>query len=218
MAVKSVQDLLIDELRDIYHAEQQLVKALPKMAKAATSDKLRQAFEHHLQETNGHVERLDQVFEKLDTRARGKRCEAMQGLIEEAKELMDEIKTPEVLDVGADHRRAEGRALRDLGLRHGLRARRGARPEGGRAAARQDPRRGEAGRPEAQSDRAVRGQSEGAQSRRLRDAPEVPDERAGDALAGSLLPLAPLTSRGSGEALLSERRPKPIFCLATAGP
>ncbi len=99
MAVKSVQDLLIDELRDIYHAERQLVKALPKMAKAATSDKLRQAFEHHLQETNGHVERLDQVFDKLGKPARGQRCEAMQGLIEEAQELMDEISTPEVLDV-----------------------------------------------------------------------------------------------------------------------
>lgn len=98
MAVKSVQDLLVNELRDIYHAEKQLVKALPKMAKAAKSDKLRQAFEDHLQETKGQVERLEQVFEKLDTRSRSKPCEAMEGLIEEAKEMMDEIKTPEVLD------------------------------------------------------------------------------------------------------------------------
>jgi ferritin-like metal-binding protein YciE len=98
MAVKSVQDLLVDELRDIYHAEKQLVKALPKMAKAAKSAKLRQAFEDHLQETKGQVERLEQVFEKLDTRSRSKPCEAMEGLIEEAKEMMDEIKTPEVLD------------------------------------------------------------------------------------------------------------------------
>ena len=93
MSLKSVQDLLIDELRDIYHAEQQLVKALPKMAKAAKSDKLRQAFEHHLEETRGQVERLEQVFDKLDTRSRGKPCQAMQGLIEEAKEMMEEIKT-----------------------------------------------------------------------------------------------------------------------------
>ena len=100
MAVNSVQELLIDELRDIYHAEKQLVKALPKMAKASKSDQLRQAFEHHLEETNGHVERLEEVFEKLGKGARGKRCEAMQGLIEEAQELIDEIKTPEVLDVG----------------------------------------------------------------------------------------------------------------------
>ena len=63
MAVKSVQDLLIDELRDIYHAEKQLVKALPKMVKAAKSDQLRQAFEHHLEETRGQVERLEMVFE-----------------------------------------------------------------------------------------------------------------------------------------------------------
>jgi len=99
MALNSVQDLLIDELRDIYHAEQQLVKALPKMAKAAKSDQLRQAFQHHLEETNGQVERLQQVFEKLGARARGQRCEAMQGLIEEANEMMDEISTPEGLDV-----------------------------------------------------------------------------------------------------------------------
>ncbi len=99
MTLNTVQDLLIDELRDIYHAEQQLLKALPKMAKAAKSDQLRHAFEHHLEETNGQVERLQQVFEKLGARARGQRCEAMAGLIEEAREMMDEITTPEVLDV-----------------------------------------------------------------------------------------------------------------------
>jgi ferritin-like metal-binding protein YciE len=100
MAVKSVNDLLLDELRDIYHAEKQLVKALPKMAKKAKSQQLRQAFEHHLEETKGQVDRLEQVFEKLDARSRGKRCEAMEGLVEEAQEMMDEITTPEVLDAG----------------------------------------------------------------------------------------------------------------------
>jgi ferritin-like metal-binding protein YciE len=98
MAVKSVNDLLIDELQDIYHAEKQLVKALPKMAKKAKSDQLRQAVEHHLEETKGHVQRLEQVFEKLDAKPRAKKCEAMEGLIEEAEELMGEIATPEVLD------------------------------------------------------------------------------------------------------------------------
>jgi ferritin-like metal-binding protein YciE len=98
MAVKSVNDLLLNELRDIYHAEKQLVKALPKMAKKAKSDELRQAFEHHLEETKGQVDRLEQVFEQLDARSSGKRCEAMEGLIEEAKEMMEDIKTPEVLD------------------------------------------------------------------------------------------------------------------------
>jgi ferritin-like metal-binding protein YciE len=98
MAVKTTRDLLIDEMRDLYHAEKQLVKALPKMAKAATTDKLRQAFEHHLEETKGQIERLDQAFDKLDARSSGKRCEAMEGLIDEAKEMIEEIKTPEVLD------------------------------------------------------------------------------------------------------------------------
>lgn len=98
MAVKTVQDLLVEELRDIYHAEKQLVKALPKMAKSSKSAKLRQAFESHLEETKGQVERLETVFEKLEVPARAKRCEAMVGLIEEAQEMMEEIKTPEVLD------------------------------------------------------------------------------------------------------------------------
>jgi ferritin-like metal-binding protein YciE len=98
MAVKSVNDLLMDELQDMYHAEKQLVKALPKMAKKAKSDKLRQAVEHHLEQTKGHVQRLEQVFEQLDARPRAKKCEAMEGLIAEAEELMGEITTPEVLD------------------------------------------------------------------------------------------------------------------------
>jgi ferritin-like metal-binding protein YciE len=98
MTVKTTRELLIGELRDIYHAENQLVKALPKMAKAAKAAKLRQAFEHHLEETKGQVERLERVFAQLDVRSSGKRCEAMEGLIEEAKEMIEEIKTPEVLD------------------------------------------------------------------------------------------------------------------------
>jgi ferritin-like metal-binding protein YciE len=98
MAVKSVNDLLLDELRDIYHAEKQLVRALPKMAKKAKSDELRRAIEDHLEETKGQVERLDQVFQQLDARSSGQRCEAMEGLIEEAKEMMEEVTTPEVLD------------------------------------------------------------------------------------------------------------------------
>jgi ferritin-like metal-binding protein YciE len=98
MPVKSVQDLLLNELRDIYDAEKQLVRALPKMAKASSSEQLRQAFQDHLEETKKQIERLEQTFEQLDTRTRGKRCEAMHGLIEEASENMEEIKTPEVLD------------------------------------------------------------------------------------------------------------------------
>lgn len=98
MAVTTSQELLVDELQDILHAEKQLVKALPKMAKAAHSDKLRQAFEHHLEETKGQVERLEQIFQKLGEKATAKRCEAMEGLIAEGEEMISEIKTPEVLD------------------------------------------------------------------------------------------------------------------------
>jgi ferritin-like metal-binding protein YciE len=122
MAVKSVNDLELEELRDIYHAEKQLVKALPKMAKKAKSDKLRQAFEHHLEETRGHVDRLEQVFEKLDTRPRAKRCEAMEGLIEEAEELMEEITTPEVLDAAliAAAQKVEHYEIASYGTLHAL--------------------------------------------------------------------------------------------------
>ena len=98
MPVKSVQDLLLNELRDLYDAEKQLVKALPKMAKASSSEQLRQAFQEHLEQTKHQVERLEQAFDRLDVTARGKRCEAMRGLIDEAGEVMEEITTPQVLD------------------------------------------------------------------------------------------------------------------------
>jgi ferritin-like metal-binding protein YciE len=98
MKINSVQDLLVQELKDLYSAETQLVKALPKMAKAATSDALCEAFEKHLEVTKGQVERLDQVFEMLEASPRGKKCVAMQGLIEEAQELLKEDIAPEILD------------------------------------------------------------------------------------------------------------------------
>ncbi|MBK3733491.1 DUF892 family protein [Azospirillum brasilense] len=98
MAAKTMQDLLIEELRDIYHAEKQLTKALPKLAKAAHSEKLRAAFESHLEETRGQIERLEQVFDELDTRTRGKHCDAMEGLISEAREIMEMGLAPEVQD------------------------------------------------------------------------------------------------------------------------
>jgi ferritin-like metal-binding protein YciE len=99
MPVKTAHELFVEQLRDMYHAEKQLAKALPKVAKAASSDKLRQAIEHHKEQTEAQIERLEQVFESLDERKRGKRCEAMEGLIEEAQEMIEEIKTPEVRDV-----------------------------------------------------------------------------------------------------------------------
>ncbi|PWC89647.1 ferritin-like domain-containing protein [Azospirillum sp. TSO5] len=98
MAAKTMQDLLIEDLRDIYHAEKQIAKALPKMARAASSDQLRKAFETHLEQTNGQIERLQQVFEEMDTRPRGKHCDAMEGLISEAQEILEMGLAPEVQD------------------------------------------------------------------------------------------------------------------------
>ena len=86
----TLHDAFVDELRDLYDAEKQLTKALPKLAKTATSPKLREAFESHLEETRGHIERLEQVFEGLDEKARGKHCDGIAGIIEEGKAIMDE--------------------------------------------------------------------------------------------------------------------------------
>jgi ferritin-like metal-binding protein YciE len=86
----TLHDAFIDELRDSYDGEKQLLKALPKLAKAASDPKLRQAFESHLEETRGHVERLQQVFESLGEKARGKHCDGIEGIIEEGKSVMGE--------------------------------------------------------------------------------------------------------------------------------
>jgi len=97
---KDLNDLFLDTLKDIYFAEKQILKALPKMAKAASSDKLRAAFEKHHDETEGQVERLEQIFELLDKPARGKTCDAIMGILDEGKEIMDEYKGAEALDAG----------------------------------------------------------------------------------------------------------------------
>ena len=86
----TLHDAFIDELRDAYDAEKQLTKALPKMAKAASSPELRTAFEEHLEETKGQIERLEQVFASLDEKVRGKHCEGIAGIIEEGKSVMEE--------------------------------------------------------------------------------------------------------------------------------
>jgi ferritin-like metal-binding protein YciE len=100
MSVKTMEDLFVNELRDLYHAEKQILKALPKMRRAANSDELKQAFETHLEETQGQVEKLEQVFELLDVAKRAKRCEAMAGLITEGQEVIEEVEDPEVRDAG----------------------------------------------------------------------------------------------------------------------
>jgi ferritin-like metal-binding protein YciE len=87
---QTLHDAFLDELKDAYDAEKQLVKALPKIAKAATSTELRQAFVDHLEETNGHVQKLEQVFETLDEKAKGKHCDGMAGILEEGKSVMEE--------------------------------------------------------------------------------------------------------------------------------
>ena len=86
----TLHDAFLDELRDAYDAEKQLIKALPKLAKAAASPDLRAAFETHLEETRGHVDRLEQVFESVEEKARGKHCDGIAGIIEEGKSIMDE--------------------------------------------------------------------------------------------------------------------------------
>jgi ferritin-like metal-binding protein YciE len=100
MKLDTLQKLYTDELRDLYNAESQLVKALPKMAKAASSDDLKDAFEKHLQQTKGHVERLEQVFEELGEKPKGKTCRAMKGLIEEGSEILKEDGEDSVIDAG----------------------------------------------------------------------------------------------------------------------
>jgi ferritin-like metal-binding protein YciE len=94
-----LKNLYIDELRDIYNAENQLTKALPKMAKAATSKDLRAGFEAHLKQTEGHVTRLEQIFENLGEKPTGKKCKGMEGLVEEGKEMIEE-QEGETLDAG----------------------------------------------------------------------------------------------------------------------
>jgi ferritin-like metal-binding protein YciE len=97
-SAKTLQDLFVHNLKDVYNAEKQLLKALPKMAKGATSDNLRTAIEEHRQETEGQVERLEQIFEILEIAPRGIKCAAMEGLIEEGQEALEDNFAPTVMD------------------------------------------------------------------------------------------------------------------------
>jgi len=100
MKLDTLQKLYTDELRDLYNAENQLLKALPKMAKAASSEDLKDAFEKHLEQTKGHVKRLEQVFDALGEKPKGKTCRAMKGLIEEGSEILKEEGEESILDAG----------------------------------------------------------------------------------------------------------------------
>jgi len=100
MQENSLKHLFVEELKDIYNAENQLVKALPKMAKAASSEELRSAFEEHLEQTKGHVARLDQIFKSLGESSKGKKCKGMEGLVKEGAEMIDEELGSDELDAG----------------------------------------------------------------------------------------------------------------------
>ena len=103
----SLRQLYIDELKDLYSAENQLIKALPKMAKAASSDELREAFEEHLEQTKGQAQRLEQIFEQMDENPKGKKCVGMEGLVKEGQEMMGEDFEDAVMDaalIGAAQR------------------------------------------------------------------------------------------------------------------
>ena len=97
---KTLEDLFYDTLKDIYFAERQILRALPKMARAAQSTELKAGFEKHREETEGHVERLQQVFEIIGKRAQGKTCEAIQGIIAEGEEIMEDFKGTSAVDAG----------------------------------------------------------------------------------------------------------------------
>ena len=97
--ISTPRDLLVEELKDLYSAENQILKALPKMAEAATSEELREAFQTHLEETETQVERLEKIGEKLGETMSGKKCKAMEGLVEEGEEIMEEDATPAMLDL-----------------------------------------------------------------------------------------------------------------------
>ena len=166
MKLDSLEDLLIHELNDLYSADDQLVEALPKMAEAASSDELKQAFEHHLQETRDHRDRVQEIFGQLAKRRNGKECEAMKGLIEEGEEVIQTSGgDPAVKDAALSPPRSASSTTRS---RHTARRGRSprARPRRGDGPPRPDARRGEQRRQAPDQDRhrrpdEVRHQREG---------------------------------------------------------
>lgn len=98
--IASMQDLYVDELRDLYDAEHQILDALPKMAEAASSPKLKSAFQEHERQTRGQVQRLDRIFEKMGSNPKGKKCQGIAGVISEGKDLLKEKVDADVLDAG----------------------------------------------------------------------------------------------------------------------
>ena len=118
MKLDSLRTLWIEEMRDLYNAENQLLKALPKMAKKAATPELKEAFESHLEETRTHVERLEEIFARLGKKPSGKTCKAMKGLVEEGSEMMEEDGPESVIDAGliAAAQRVEHYEMADYGV------------------------------------------------------------------------------------------------------
>ena len=100
MSVETIEDLFLDELKDLYSAEKQITKALPKMVKAASSSELSTAFANHLEETKGHVERLEQMFQLLGKKGTGKTCEGMKGVLAEGAEVIEDVEKGSIRDAG----------------------------------------------------------------------------------------------------------------------
>ena len=171
---KLLNDLFLDTLKDIYFAEKKILSALPKMAKAAQSPKLKAAFEKHMGETEGQVDRLEQVFASIDETPKGKTCDAIMGILDEGKEIMDEYKGMRRPRRRPARRRAGRRALRDFPLRHAEDLGERARLQGRREAARRDAEGREEHRQRAQPARRVGSQpacGNGASRVKATDAP-----------------------------------------------
>jgi ferritin-like metal-binding protein YciE len=100
MKLESLKELFVEELKDLYSAENQILKALPKMIKKASSSELKRGFEEHLEQTEEHVERLEKIFQQLDENPKGKKCKGMEGIITDGAELMEEDAEPDVMDAG----------------------------------------------------------------------------------------------------------------------
>jgi len=100
MAIKTMKDLFVHGLKDIYYVEKKLVSELPRIAKKATDPELKRAFEDHAAQTENHLSRLEEVFQQIELQPRGEKCEALEGILDETKELLKDVKDPQVLDAG----------------------------------------------------------------------------------------------------------------------
>ena len=147
--IKTMDDLFVHTLRDIYYAEKQILKALPEMIEKATDAQLKQAFQTHLGETKNHVTRVEQVFKMHGVEAKGIDCPAIDGIIEEANEIAGDIADKAGAQCRARRRRTGSRALRDHPLRHAGRVGEAAWPQRLRERAAEEPGRGEGGGQEA---------------------------------------------------------------------